>query len=122
LTIPLPRHENSWEFEVEPDSTTRLRLQGQDTTFVIGAAAWRELVEIASKKGWQSEHAPACYWADVGLEVTARDARRLSQSFEALGDDLVNSVDQYLDEDVSQLVADLGELLVFCRAGGFRIG
>lgn len=106
---------------MEPESTTRLRLEGRDTTFIICAEAWREIVEIASEKGWRSVHASACYWADIGLEVTVTDARRFARVLETIGDDLVQNVEQYPYEDVSQLVADLGDLMIFCRAGAFRI-
>lgn len=103
------------------DATNRLRLQGREETLIICTAAWRHLVETASDRGWRSVHPPACYWGDIGLEVTATDAHRLARALEAIGDDLVNNADRFAGEDVSQLVADLGDLLIFCRAGAFRV-
>lgn len=104
---------------LEPE--TRLRLKGCSETLVISAGAWRELVEIARERGWQSERAIACYWGDIGLEVTAIDARRLALALEALGDHLLHHDNQYPCESVDALIDDLGVLVVFCRAGAFRV-
>ena len=102
------------------DQETQLRLMQQDATLVISASVWRELIDVAQQKGWRSEHAPACYWGDIGLDVTASDARRLSRTFEAMGDYLVHGEIQNTAEH-TKLVEDLGELVIFCRAGGFRV-
>jgi hypothetical protein len=101
--------------------STKLRLKGTGTTLVISADAWRELVEIAENNGWHSEHPATCYWADVGLEVTAVDARQLGRALERLGDHLAHNQQQYPHEDVSELIGDLGDLVAFCGSGGFRV-
>lgn len=104
------------------EQVTQLRLKGQETTFSITADAWRELVEIAGKTGWQSEHAPVCYWSDIGLEVSAADARRLSGALEGLCDLLTDNKTRYPDElAVSQLIDSVGLLVVFCARGAFRV-
>lgn len=106
---------------VQPEIGTQLRLKQQEATLVISVDAWRELIEVAQRKGWQSEHAPACYWGDIGLDVTAADAGRLARVFEVMGDFLVHEQSDFPVEDVAELVHDLGELVIFCRAGGFRV-
>jgi hypothetical protein len=107
--------------EWEQTVSTKLRLMGQDATLVISADAWRELVEIAGSNGWRPEHPAACYWADIGLEVSATDADRLGRALEVLGDYVAHNQKQYPHEDVSELIGDLGDLVAFCGAGGFRI-
>ena len=101
--------------------STKLRLKGPSTTLVISSDAWRELLEIAEINGWHSEHPSACYWADIGLEVTDIDARRLGRSLEILGDYLAENQRRHPHEDLSELIGDLGDLAAFCTAGGFRV-
>ena len=62
-----------------------------------------------------------CYWSDIGLAVSAIDARRLSRALEGLCDLLVENKSQYPDEVVSQLIDSIGHLVVFCSRGGFRV-
>lgn len=100
---------------------TQLRLRQQDATLVISADAWRELLEAARERGWQSEHAPACYWADIGLNVTAADARGLARVLELIGDYLALNQSQHLPAEIEELVDNLGELVIFCHSGGFRV-
>ena len=113
--------EHRGEMYLPPDTVTRLRLCGRDKTFVIAADEWREIVKIASQMGWQSEYPPACYWADIGLEVAARDARKLSQALVRLGDYLMERPASYLPEELSELIDSLGELVRFLSSGGFRV-
>jgi hypothetical protein len=101
--------------------STNLRLKGPSTTLVISAGAWRELLEIAGNNGGRAEHPAACYWADIGLQVTAVDAKRLGRALERLGDHLAHNQQQYANDDVSELIEDLGDLVEFCGSGGFRV-
>ncbi len=103
------------------ESPSRLRLKSASTTLVISVEAWRELLDIAGNNGWRSEHPSACYWADIGLEVTAIDARHLARALEVLGDYLACNQRKYRPEDVSSLIDDLGDLVAFCGSGGFRV-
>ena len=98
----------------------QLRLQQPQATLMVSANAWRNLVETARIKGWPSEHPTACYWGDVGLTVSDRDARRLARVFEAMGDHLAHH-QQERPEEAEELIGTLGELVLFCRAGGFRV-
>ena len=106
---------------MQSNSNTQLRLKQQEVTLVISVDAWRELIEVAREKGWKSEHSPACYWGDIGLNVTKPDARRLARVFEAMGDYLAHDQIQHRPADVAELVDNLSELVMFCRTGGFRI-
>ena len=109
------------EPEFMESGVTRLRLKQRNETLLIPVDTWRNLIEVAQKKGWPSEHPPACYWGDVGLSVTDSDARRLALVFEAMGDYLTHHHPARPPEEVDELVDNLGELVIFCRSGGFQV-
>lgn len=103
---------------MESGSNTQLRLRQEGVTLVIAADTWRHLIEVAHDKGWPSEHPPACYWGDIGLDVQASDARRLAGAFETMGEYLTKRESQSAN---TELVQSLHVLAIFCQEGGFRV-
>ena len=100
---------------------TQVRLARPNATFVIAADEWRELVEIALKMGWQSEYAACRYWQCVELDVSASDAIQMSLALGRLCNYLTARQSRYPRQAVLQLIESVGQLVVYCQGGGFRL-
>lgn len=100
-----------------------IRLEGPGGEFLSTAVAWQELLGIAIDFGWDSEHEPVLYAADVGLEVGAEDAAGLAGGLEAALADRAESDEGFtlLGDPIDYNPDGVRELIAFCRAGGFRV-
>jgi len=99
----------------------RLRLQGQNDSYVIDAEFWDDLLDWAEESGWNPEQPSALYRTDSGLHVSASDAANLADTFEFIAGDLVLHEFDVSDHFVKELLEGLLKLTVFFQSGGFRI-
>lgn len=85
------------------------------------ADAWDEYLRLAERHGWRPEHPPACYRADIGLEVSCCDARNLAAALGRAMADFLKRETLESCPDLPEQSRELWDLIAFGRDGGFRI-
>ena len=99
----------------------QIRLRGCRGELFTTADAWNEYLELAEQNEWRPEHPAGCYRADIGLEVSCRDAWNLANALAKVARSLLRNETTSACPDLPFLVSDLLELIAFCRDGCFRI-
>lgn len=103
------------------DGSAELHMQGRCGELRTTANAWDEYLRLAEQNGWQPENPPACYRADIGLEVSCRDAQNLAAALGQVMADLLKRETLESCPDLPERSHDLWDLIAFGRDGGFRI-
>lgn len=110
--------DDTIRFEMPAD----VRLEGTGGVFCFVQAAWEMMLQTAVDNGWKPEQLLSLYVADIGLDVSAQDARSFAVAIEKALDDAGTEQDGTdllgaLDDNREQTEA----LIAFCRSGGFRV-
>ena len=98
------------------------RLKETAGTLFTTPDAWNELLEAAEQFGWRPAQGRGLYRADVGLVISANDARNLATALDDLARTLrLDRLVVVPDEHRARLLSDVQLFCRYCRAGSFRI-
>jgi hypothetical protein len=100
---------------------TELRLRGREGGLVTTTDAWNDVLALAEDFGWRPEQRPSLYRADVGLQVTARDADNLASSLRRIANHISTNEPDIDEARRDRILRDLSRIIEFCGDGEFRI-
>lgn len=100
---------------------TELRLRGRESGLVTTTDAWHDVLALAEDFGWCPERTPSLYRADVGLQVTARDAGNLARSLHRIAHHISTNEPDIEKPRRDRILRDLSRIIQLCHNGEFRI-